>query len=92
MGKSQEITPARISEEDTVKVKTEAKKIYQLLNMKGVTRTDFIIQNGIPFCIETNTNPGLSKESIIPKQVRETGMTLTKFFETLIEEALIEKT
>jgi len=88
LGKSQEITPARISEEETLRVQTEAKHIYTLLNMKGVTRSDFIIQEGNPYFIETNAIPGLSKESIIPKQAREAGMTLTDFFDILVTNAL----
>ncbi len=91
LGKSQEITPARISIAETLAVQNEAKRIYQLLNMKGITRSDFIIQNGVPYFIETNTTPGLSKESIIPKQAREAGMSLTNFFSLLIEEALLKK-
>lgn len=88
MGKSAEITPARISEEDTLKVQTEAKKIYYLLNMMGVARAEFIIQDGVPYFLEINSTPGLSSESIIPKQVREAGMDLTEFFSILVEEAL----
>ncbi len=88
LGKSEEITPARISKEETVAVQKETQRIYELLNMHGVTRTDFIIQNGIPYFIEINTTPGLSKESIIPKQAREAGMTLGAFFGILIEERL----
>lgn len=88
LGKSQEITPARISKEEIFKVQSVSKQIYELLNMKGVTRSDFIIQKGEPFFIEINTTPGLSRESIIPKQAREAGMTLTQFFGILVEEAL----
>lgn len=88
LGQSEEITPARISVEETERVQAEAKRIYQILNMKGITRTDFIIQDGMPFVIETNTNPGLSMESIVPKQVRESGLTLTEFFDILIQNAL----
>lgn len=91
LGKSQEITPARISKEIENLVKEEAKKIYKILNMKGVTRSDFIIQNGIPFFIETNTTPGLSNESIIPKQAKEAGISLGEFFKILIEQALSKK-
>lgn len=87
-GKSQEITPARISEEETNAVKEATKKIYKVLNMKGVTRSDFIIQKGIPYFIETNTTPGLSKESIIPKQMEDAGIPLTDFFGILIEQAM----
>lgn len=88
LGKSKEITPARISEKETQLLKQEAIKIYKTLNMKGVTRSDFIIQNGIPYFIEINTNPGLSNESLVPKQVRESGLTLTQFFDILIQNVL----
>ncbi|PHS60628.1 MAG: D-alanine--D-alanine ligase [Flavobacterium sp.] len=88
LGKSQEITPARISEKDTKKVTFIAEEIYRLLNMKGITRSDFIIQEGVPYFIEINTNPGLSLESIVPKQVREAGLTLTDFFDVLLQNIL----
>ena len=88
LGKSQEITPARISTEETEMLQHEAKRIYRLLNMKGITRSDFIIENGNPYFLEINTNPGLSNESIVPKQAREAGMTLTEFFDILIQNVL----
>ena len=88
LGKSQEITPARISEEETEMVKKEAVRIYKLLNMKGITRSEFIIEKGKPYFLEINTNPGLSTESIIPKQAREAGMTLSEFFDILIQNVL----
>ncbi len=88
LGKSQEITPARISEKETEMVKKEAIRIYKLLNMKGITRSEFIIEKGKPYFLEINTNPGLSAESIVPKQAREAGMTLTEFFDILIQNIL----
>jgi len=91
LGKSKEITPARISEKENNLLITIAKEIYQVLNMKGVTRSDFILQDGVPYFIEINSNPGLSIESIIPKQVRESGLTLTDFFEVLVQNVLTNK-
>lgn len=88
LGKSQEITPARISEKETEMVKKEAVRIYKLLKMKGIARSEFIIEKGKPYFIETNTNPGLSTESIVPKQVREAGMTLTQFFDVLVQNVI----
>src|SRR5690625_6996300 len=75
-GESEEITPARISDTDTKRVQEEAIKIHRILNMKGITRTDFIIQDGTPYFLEMNTTPGLSIESIVPKQAREAGVSL----------------
>jgi D-alanine-D-alanine ligase len=54
--------------------------------MSGITRCDFIIQDGEPYFIEINATPGLSKESIVPKQALAAGMTLTEFFGYIIEE------
>jgi D-alanine-D-alanine ligase len=91
LGKSQEITPARITDEHTAMVQLETKKVYNLLNMKGIARAEFIIQDGQPFFLEINTTPGLSKESIVPKMAREAGYSLTEFFGILVEEALSKK-
>ncbi len=88
LGKSEEITPARISEEIRELVKTEAKNIYKLLNMSGLSRSEFIIQDGKPYFLEINTNPGLSPESIIPKQARAAGISLTDLFGNLVTQAL----
>lgn len=88
LGKSQEITPARISKEETEMLQHEARRIHSLLDMRGITRSDFIIEKGKPYFLEINTNPGLSKESIVPKQAREAGMTLTEFFDILIQNVL----
>lgn len=90
LGKSDEITPARISEEETTAVQTISKNIYNLLNMSGITRSDFIIQEGVPYFIEINSTPGLSAESIVPKQAREAGMELSELFGILVEQALID--
>jgi len=88
-GKSEEITPARISEEETLAVQTEAMKVYSYLNMKGISRADFIIQEGVPYLIEINSTPGLSKESIVPRQVKDAEMSLTQFFGMLVEAAAL---
>lgn len=84
LGKSQEITPARISEELKIKVEAVAKKAYEVLKMKGFSRSEFIIVNGEPHMLEMNTVPGLTTESILPQQAREAGITLSELFENAI--------
>ncbi|TBW27581.1 D-alanine--D-alanine ligase [Gramella sp. KN1008] len=88
LGKSQEITPARISEEDTEKVQNIAKMIYRKLKMKGYSRSEFIFHNGEPHFIEMNTNPGLSQASILPQQAEKAGISLQELFGSAIEAAL----
>lgn len=91
LGKSEEITPARIPEDERERVKAEAKRIYELLNMTGLSRSEYIIQDGVPHFIEMNTNPGLSPESIIPKQALAAGITLENLFGNLVEQAFQKK-
>ena len=91
LGKSQEITPARISDEMTQKVGDIAKRAYEILRMKGFSRSEFIIVNDEPFMLEMNTIPGLTTESLIPQQADAAGISLTDLFTNAIELALINK-
>ena len=76
LGKSQEITPARISNEMTQKVSEIAKRAYEVLKMKGFSRSEFIIVNDEPHMLEMNTIPGLTTESLIPQQAKAAGISL----------------
>ncbi len=88
LGKSQEITPARLSAEQEAKVTAEAKKVYEVLKMTGFSRSEFIFKNGEPHLLEVNTVPGLTKASILPQQAAAAGISLTDLFGNAIEEAL----
>ena len=87
-GKSQEITPARISKDYTDKVSKVAEKIYKTLKMKGFSRSEFIFKNDEPYLLEVNTVPGLTEESILPQQAAIAGIALEDLFSNAIEEAL----
>lgn len=85
MGQSQEITPARISEIQREKVTEAATKIYESMRLKGLSRADFIFVNDEPYFIELNMVPGLAPESILPKQARAAGISLSSLFESCID-------
>lgn len=87
-GKSQEITPARISPEQEKNVSEVAKKVYEVLKMKGYTRSEFIFIGDEPYMLEMNTTPGLTKESILPQQAQIAGISIGELFESAVEEAL----
>ena len=84
----EEITPARISEKQTKEVQQISEQIYKKMNLRGICRIDFIIMNDIPYIIEINTIPGLSEESIIPKQAKEAGISLLQLFNNCIANTL----
>jgi D-alanine-D-alanine ligase len=88
LGKSKEITPARISDALTKKIQEVAKKAYEVLKMNGFSRSEFIIVNDEPYMLEMNTIPGLTTESLIPQQAAEAGISLSDLFTNAIEQAL----
>ncbi|GAA3637786.1 D-alanine--D-alanine ligase [Flavivirga jejuensis] len=92
LGKSQEITPARLSKEQEDKVNILAKKVYEVLKMKGFSRTEFIFKEGEPYLLEMNTVPGLTKESILPQQAAAADISLEDLFDNAIKEALKQTT
>ena len=69
-----------MSNDVAIKISNQTKKIYQLLNLDGIARVDFIIVNDKPILIEANTVPGLTKESIIPQQAKCAGISLSNLF------------
>ena len=89
LGKSQEITPARITKEQEEIVTKTAKKVYEVLKMKGFSRSEFIFKNNQPHLLEVNTVPGLTNESILPQQAAAAGISLQELFTNAIEEALL---
>ena len=87
-GASEEITPARLTDVQRDRVQNLAKQAYEVLEMSGYTRSEFIFQGDEPHFLEMNTTPGLTEESILPQQAAEAGISLATLFESAIEEAL----
>ena len=87
-GKSQEITPARISDEIRIKVQERAKYIYSLLQLRSIARIDFMIVENEPFVIEVNTTPGFSPASIVPQMLACKGLSITEFWKEIISSEL----
>lgn len=87
-GLTNEITPARISEEETRLVQEATSRIYDIIGCSGIVRIDFIIKEGTPYFIEVNSIPGMSAESIVPKQVRTMGLNMTDILTKVIESKL----
>lgn len=90
-GASEEITPARLDAVTTKQIEEIAAKAYESLQMTGISRSEFIIVNGIPHFLEMNTLPGFSPASIFPQQARHAGLELEDLFDSEIEIALNRK-
>lgn len=87
-GKSEEITPARLTDTETKRVNEVAKKVYDVLRMTGFSRSEYILIEGEPHLLEMNTVPGLTAESLLPQQAKEAGISLKDLFGSAIETAM----
>jgi D-alanine-D-alanine ligase len=90
-GKSDEVTPAELPPELTIIIQELSSRIYDLLDCKGIVRVDFIIINDRPFFLEINTVPGMTTESIIPKQAKAAGIDLHDLYSMVIEDLFVER-
>ena len=86
-GNSNEITPANISEKQKQIVSDLSIKIYKKLGMKGFTRSEFIIINDTAFFLEINSIPGMTNESIFPKQAKMNGVSISQLCDEILQQA-----
>jgi D-alanine-D-alanine ligase len=89
-GVTNEITPAQITDLIKEQLENKAIYIYRHLNCSGVVRMDFILQNKTNklYFLEVNSMPGQSENSIVPQQVKAAGISLTNFYNSLLEDCL----
>ena len=85
-GQVQEITPARLSEDVTRRVREITSHIYDILHCNGIIRIDYIIsKDGKIFMLEVNTTPGMTPTSFIPQQVRAAGLDMKDVLSDIVE-------
>ena len=87
-GMADEITPARISEELTLKIQTLSSEIYDLCNCNGIVRIDYILNGDTFYFLEVNTVPGMTETSFIPQQIKAMGLNLTDLLTDIITHRL----
>ena len=77
--------PARISKEDSERIKKNALRAYKLLGCEGLTRVDsFLCDDGEIIILEPNTLPGFTSISMYPKLIMQSGMSYSDIIDRLI--------
>ena len=84
-GKSEEVTPADMPATITDEIQRLSLLVYDLLGCNGIVRVDFIVVDDKPFFLEINTVPGMTSESIVPKQAAAAGLELEELYSMVIE-------
>ena len=84
-GQSELITPSQIDPAARDKVQETAVRAHQLLGCRGYSRTDIILKNENIYVLETNTLPGLTSHSLLPKAAAVAGFTFSQMLDRIID-------
>ena len=88
-GMTDEPCPAPITAEQTAAIQALAERAYKALRLEAYGRVDFIMGNdGVFYCLEANTLPGMTPTSLIPRMGRAMGMTYGQLCDRLIEASM----
>ena len=89
--KTKHIIPVNISKKDLYNVMNIALKVHNLIGCKGVTRSDFKFYKGKFYLLEINTQPGMTKLSLVPEIAAYSGMSFINLIEWIINDASINR-
>ena len=85
------IIPVELDKKDLNNVMNIALKAHKLIGCKGVTRSDFKFNKGKFYLLETNTQPGMTKLSLVPEIAAYSGMSFINLIEWIIRDASINR-
>ena len=85
--KTKHIIPVEMSKKNLEKVLNTALKAHNSIGCKGVTRSDFKFYKNRFFLLETNTQPGMTKLSLVPEIAAYAGMSFINLIEWILKDA-----
>ena len=87
-GTTREICPGNFSRVATEELRRAAKAMHRALGLRHYSRSDFIVAPKGIYYLETNTLPGLTTESLLPKSLAAVGVPFRDFLDHLVNLAL----
>ena len=89
--KTKHIIPVKLDKKDLQKIITITRKAHHLIGCKGVTRSDFKFFKGKFYLLEINTQPGMTKLSLVPEIANHVGISFIKLIEWILKDASINR-
>jgi len=90
-GMAEEVFPADLSAEETLAVQAHSLAAFRALKLRGYARIDFrLAPDGIFYCLEANTLPGMTELSLLPQAAKAVGMGFADLCERIVELAGLE--
>ena len=90
-GRTQEICPGRFSAQEKLAIQEAAIKAHQALRCSHYSRSDFIVARDGIYILETNTQPGLTSESLLPKAAAAVGLEFPHLLDHIVQLAMKTK-
>jgi D-alanine-D-alanine ligase len=88
-GMAREIFPADLTAEETRTIQDLARRAFRALKLRGYARIDFrMAPDGVFYCLEANTLPGMTALSLIPQAAAAAGMSFPELCERIVQLAL----
>ena len=89
--KTKHIIPVDLSKTNLKKITDIALKAHKKIGCKGLTRSDFKFYNGKFYLLEINTQPGMTKLSLVPEIAKYVGISFIKLIEWTLKDASINR-
>ena len=89
--KTEHIIPVKISKKNMKIVLSIAFKAHKLLRCRGVTRSDFKFFKNKFYLLELNTQPGMTKLSLVPEIAANVGINFIGLIEWILKDASIDR-
>ena len=89
--KTEHIIPVDLSKKKYSELMNIALKVHRLLGCNGVTRSDFKFFNNKFYLLEINTQPGMTKLSLVPEIAAYKGISFIKLIELILKDAYRNK-
>jgi D-alanine-D-alanine ligase len=95
-GGSKHLLPAPIDLAVYREVQRVALAAHHALGCRGVTRADFRYDENLPgaeglFCLEVNTQPGMTETSLVPEMAQHAGITFDELVRWMVEDASLDR-
>ncbi len=91
-GMAREIFPADLTAEQTSVVQELARRAFRALKLRGYARIDFrLAPDGVFYCLEANTLPGMTSLSLIPQAAAAAGISFPELCERIVRLALDDR-
>ena len=85
------IIPVNLTRKNLNKITDIAHKAHKVLGCRGVTRSDFKFNKGKFYLLEINTQPGMTKLSLVPEIANYAGISFIKLIEWILKDASINR-